>query len=80
MQKAKGIDLSGFLVKPVTNSMLFNTIMEAFDYKVSRKDRKLQIVVYEKEALDKIRGAKILVVGTTWGQVFHFDFLTRGVI
>ena len=52
----------GFLVKPVNQSVLFNTIMEAFGHEVEHKAAQKGKEVDVPENFDDIRGAKILLV------------------
>ncbi|MCK5165412.1 MAG: response regulator, partial [Desulfobacula sp.] len=62
MQQAKNIGLADFLVKPVSSSVLFDTIMECFGYEVSKKNRVFRRGHAEIEAFQKISGAKVLLV------------------
>lgn len=58
---ASGIDIKGFLTKPVTASSLFNTIMQARGVESSIDegyDRHEEMT----DLLDKLRGAKVLLV------------------
>ncbi|SLM29089.1 putative Histidine kinase [Desulfamplus magnetovallimortis] len=63
MNQAQKVNLDGFLLKPVTHSLLFDSIMEAFGQGNeqmggyhSEKD------LYVVKELDQIRGARILLV------------------
>jgi CheY-like chemotaxis protein len=60
MQQAEDMGLEGFLIKPVSPSVLFNTIMEAFGEETPKASR-----VAEKhkktEELKDIQGAKVLL-------------------
>jgi len=61
MHQSKKAGLDGFLIKPVTQSMLFDATMQAFGKEVEREDR----VEASKGAVDgeleRIRGARILL-------------------
>ena len=62
IQEAEGTRLDGFLLKPVTPSMLFDTIMQAFG---REGQRKLQPGGGKKNSdneLEEIRGAHVLLV------------------
>ncbi|MGD9042680.1 MAG: response regulator [Desulfobacterales bacterium] len=61
MQKADKIGLDGFLLKPVSPSVLFDTIIQAHGEEVPDMSRIAQ-VRDDAEALALIRGAKILLV------------------
>ena len=61
MQRAEQIGLDGFLIKPVSPSVLFDTIMQAFEegvsnaFQISEKNEKI-------DDLKDVRGARILLV------------------
>jgi CheY-like chemotaxis protein/HPt (histidine-containing phosphotransfer) domain-containing protein len=60
----KQADLAGFnnfLVKPVSHSLLFDTITEVFCKKIERKNRSMVHGVKEIREIEKIRGAKVLL-------------------
>ncbi len=61
MQKAEKIGLEGFLLKPVSPSVLFDTIVQARGEELPDTSRIAQ-VRQEAEALALIKGAKILLV------------------
>jgi len=61
MKQAESTGLEGFLIKPVNQSVLFNTIMDVFGRKVEREVRPLRPTDDKREALEKIRGARILL-------------------
>jgi PAS domain S-box-containing protein len=61
MQKADGIGLDGFLIKPIGASVLFDTIMQAFGHEVSESST-LTRQGRENAALQSIKGARILLV------------------
>jgi len=61
MQQADQVGLEGFLIKPVSASVLFHTIMEVFGKKVDRHPRIQKMKRPDPEALQKIRGARILL-------------------
>ena len=63
MRQADKIGLQGFLIKPVSPSMLFDTIMEAFgkvSYSTKRTTTKEEEI--RPEGFEKIRGARLLLV------------------
>jgi PAS domain S-box-containing protein len=62
MKQANDIPLDGFLLKPVTQSLLFDAIMESFGMDVMRENNQQLIKSLIPERFDTIRGAKILVV------------------
>ena len=62
MQQAEQVGLEGFLLKPVSPSMLFDTIMQTFGEAVSETSRVAQRHEQEAEALKYIRGARVLLV------------------
>jgi len=62
MKQAKDIPLDGFLLKPVTQSLLINSVMEVFDQDIDRESRHNLLESLIPEGFDSIRGAKILVV------------------
>jgi signal transduction histidine kinase/CheY-like chemotaxis protein len=62
MQQAEQVGLEGFLLKPVSPSILFETIMQAFGEAVPETSRVAQRNEQEAEALKHIRGARVLLV------------------
>ncbi|MCK5312442.1 MAG: transporter substrate-binding domain-containing protein [Desulfobacteraceae bacterium] len=62
MQQAGKIGLKKFLAKPVSRSVLFDTIMECFGHEVIKKNRLFRRDNIEIEVSQKISGAKILLV------------------
>jgi two-component system sensor histidine kinase/response regulator len=62
MRDAEEAELEGFLLKPVTPSMLFDAIMQAFGEAVSETSRIVLRHDQEAEALRQIRGACVLLV------------------
>jgi CheY-like chemotaxis protein len=62
MQQAEQVGLEGFLLKPVSPSILFDTIMQAFGEAVPETSRVAQRHEQEAEALKHIRGARVLLV------------------
>jgi CheY-like chemotaxis protein len=62
MQQTKGVGLAGFLIKPVSASMLFDTIMQAFGEAVLEVSRVAQAKEQEAGILEKIQGARVLLV------------------
>jgi CheY-like chemotaxis protein len=62
MQQAEEVGLEGLLLKPISASMLFDTIMQAFGEVVPETSRIGQKHEHEAEALEHIRGANVLLV------------------
>jgi len=62
MQQAEKVGLEGFLLKPVSPSMMFDAIMQAFGEAVPEISRVAQKHEQEAEALKHIRGAHVLLV------------------
>jgi len=62
MQHVEEIRLEGFLLKPVNPSILFDTIMQAFEQVVTETSRITQKEEQEAEALKNIQGAQVLLV------------------
>jgi PAS domain S-box-containing protein len=62
MQQAEEVGLGGFLLKPVSASMLFDNIVQAFGEAVPETSRVVQRHEQEAETLEHIRGANVLLV------------------
>ena len=62
LHQADGSDLDGFLIKPVSQSMLFDTVTQAFGKEVARWSRPREKGVGDIEGLEQIKGASILLV------------------
>jgi len=62
MQQADEVGLEGFLLKPVSPSMLFDATMQAFGEAVPEISRITQRKEQEAEALKHIQGARLLLV------------------
>jgi signal transduction histidine kinase/DNA-binding response OmpR family regulator len=62
MQQADEVGLEGFLLKPVSPSMLFDATMQAFGEAVPEISRITQRKDQEAEALKHIQGARLLLV------------------
>jgi signal transduction histidine kinase/CheY-like chemotaxis protein len=62
MQQAEQAGLEGFLLKPVSASMLFDTIMQAMGKAVSETSGTMRRQQQETEALRHIAGAQVLLV------------------
>ncbi len=62
MQQAEKVGLEGFLLKPINPSMLFDTIMQAFGKAVADTSQIAQRPEQEAEALENLRGARVLLV------------------
>ncbi|MFK4763820.1 transporter substrate-binding domain-containing protein [Desulfobaculum sp. SPO524] len=61
MQQAEDIGLEGFLIKPVGQSVLFNTIMEVFGERAEATSRLSESVGMLDEARRTIAGARVLL-------------------
>src|SRR5436190_3987692 len=61
MKQAEGAGVTGFLIKPVNQSVLLNTIMEAYGHDQHRALHPLTAQAVSPEALAAIRGARLLV-------------------
>ncbi len=62
MEQAQAANLDGFLLKPVTHSVLFDSVMEAFGQAVVGKDKISTGKSHLPEEVDTIRGARLLLV------------------
>ncbi len=62
MQQAEAVGLDGFLIKPVSPSTLFDAIMLAFGQGSSEKSRPAYENGQEPDAVENIRGARLLLV------------------
>ena len=62
MQQAEQVGLDGFLIKPISPSMLFDAIMQAFGEAVPESSRVAQRHEQEVEALKHLQGARVLLV------------------
>ena len=62
MQQAEQVGLDGFLIKPISPSMLFDAIMQAFGEAVPETSRVVRSHEQEAEALKHIQGARVLLV------------------
>jgi len=62
MQQVEAVGLEGFLLKPVSPSMLFDAIMQAFGETVLEPSRVKQKKEQETRALENIQGARVLLV------------------
>jgi PAS domain S-box-containing protein len=62
MQKAEKGGLDGFLLKPVSPSVLFDTIMQAFGKETAAERRTDRALDRTATATEQIRGAQILLV------------------
>jgi two-component system sensor histidine kinase/response regulator len=60
-KQASNVDIDLFLVKPVTHSLLFDTIMDAFSINVSSKSRSKNYGIEEIREIGNIKGAKVLL-------------------
>ena len=62
MQQAEQVGLDGFLLKPVSPSVLFDASMQAFGEAIPEKSRVTRRGQKEAEVLKQIQGAHVLVV------------------
>jgi len=62
MQQAEQAGVDGFLIKPVSASVLFNTIMDVFGKAIHTRDHIRPLHGPDPEALQKIGGARVLLV------------------
>ncbi|MBF0231758.1 MAG: response regulator [Desulfamplus sp.] len=62
MSQAKEISLDGFLLKPVTQSLLFDSIMEAFGHSMEGKTDRSITRAELPSGFEAIRGARLLLV------------------
>ncbi|MBF0450044.1 MAG: PAS domain S-box protein [Candidatus Magnetomorum sp.] len=62
MKQAETVKLDGFLLKPVTHSLLFDSILEAFGQKIFEKTKKRMQTNMLPDGFDAIRGARLLIV------------------
>ena len=60
-KEADKAGINNFLVKPVSHSLLCDTIMEVFGKKVETKTRSIKHGVKENSEIEKIRGSKVLL-------------------
>jgi PAS domain S-box-containing protein len=61
MKQAEDAGVKGFLIKPVNQSVLLNTIMEAYGHDQHRAFHRLTAQAVSTEAMGAIRGARLLV-------------------
>jgi two-component system sensor histidine kinase/response regulator len=62
MQQAELAGLDGFLIKPVSPSVLFDATMQAFGKEIPQGSHLAQKRDHQAEALEHIRGARVLLV------------------
>ncbi len=60
-EQAHGLGVKGFLTKPFSNSMLFDSIMELFGKETRTKRSRVKSGKKHKTVLEKIKGARILL-------------------
>ena len=60
-QQAEDISLDGFLIKPVSPSMLYDTIMDVFGKRIDSHVRNSAGEDSKPEGFEKIRGARVLL-------------------
>lgn len=61
VEKAKTVGFKAYLLKPVSYSLLFDTIMEVFGKEVSRKARQISDGIKYEVELEKIEGSRVLL-------------------
>jgi two-component system sensor histidine kinase/response regulator len=61
MQRSAKVGVDGFLLKPVSQSMLFDAIMVAFDKEVPDRERVVPRRAGTKEDLGRLAGARVLL-------------------
>jgi len=62
MRQAEKVGLQGFLIKPVSPSMLFDMIMEVFGKSSFSKKKRIDSQEFKPVGFEEIRGAKLLLV------------------
>jgi len=62
MKQADEVGLQGFLIKPVSPSMLNDTIMEAFGFSSGLREKIIETDEFKPVGFEKIRGSKLLLV------------------
>jgi CheY-like chemotaxis protein len=62
MKQAENLGLEGFLLKPITPSILFDTILQAFGEAAPESLRVAQSKEQEAKAWENIKGARVLLV------------------
>ncbi|MBF0225680.1 MAG: response regulator [Desulfobacterales bacterium] len=62
MKQAKKVGIDTFLIKPVSPSLMFDTIMQVFDREASQSNTEKPALITGSEISEKIAGAKILLV------------------
>ncbi|MCP4320740.1 MAG: response regulator, partial [Alteromonadales bacterium] len=61
IEQADGIGLNGFIVKPINESSLFDTIIDAFGCSPAESIKMNELNIENDTALDAIRGSRILL-------------------
>ena len=62
MQQAEKLGLDGFLLKPISPSLLFDAIMQAFGKTLPETSRTAQRQDHEAEGMKNLQGAHVLLV------------------
>ncbi len=62
MKEAEDAGIHGFLIKPVSNSILFDTIISVMGHEEGRAQRKEKKKGFDRDSLKPIRGARVLLV------------------
>ncbi|MCG8619608.1 MAG: response regulator, partial [Desulfobacterales bacterium] len=62
MKQARDLELDGFLLKPVTQSLMFDAILEAFGQAPEKNTSRTRKKEIRPEGFDAVRGAHILLV------------------
>ena len=89
IQQAQSLELDGFLIKPVSPSTLFDTILMVFGKNVVRSEQNKRPAEKKPDGFELIRGARILLAEdneinqqvafeTLKGEGFHVDIVGNG--
>jgi|GEM_PF-1087511 len=62
LREAEDAGINSFLIKPVSNSILFDTIMGVMGKEAQKMPRKEKKTGFDSESLRPVRGAKVLLV------------------
>jgi polar amino acid transport system substrate-binding protein len=62
LKQAQEAHLSGFLVKPISPSILFDAIMEAFGQQMEKRTGRAQLNTQQPDGFEAVQGAHLLLV------------------
>jgi signal transduction histidine kinase/DNA-binding response OmpR family regulator/HPt (histidine-containing phosphotransfer) domain-containing protein len=62
LKQAQEAQLSGFLVKPISPSVLFDAVMEAFGQRVEKRPSGAQLTAHQPDGFEAVQGAYLLLV------------------